>query len=117
MAGIRLMRCCEECGNEVAYADIVKGLKTDEGDLITLDAAELESLPSASGNREINVVEFVPAEQVDPLLLDIKLLPGAGRESGQAVRAAARRTAPNRSDGAGQGRDPATRAAGFAAGA
>ena len=67
---IRYKRCCEDCGHEVDYADIIKGLETDEGELITLDAAELEALPTASGNREINVIEFVPAEQVDPLLLD-----------------------------------------------
>lgn len=67
---IRYKRVCEVCGNEVEYADIVKGFETEDGELITLDEADLESLPVASGNREIDVMEFVPSDQVDPLLLD-----------------------------------------------
>jgi DNA end-binding protein Ku len=67
---IRYKRVCEVCGNEVEYADIVKGFETEDGELITLDEADLESLPAASGNREIDVMEFVPSDQVDPLLLD-----------------------------------------------
>lgn len=66
---IRYRRVCEVCGNEVDYADIVKGYETEDGELITLDEADLESLPAAGG-REIEVVEFVPADQVDPLLFE-----------------------------------------------
>lgn len=67
---IRYQRLCTVCGEEVDYADIVKGYETEDGELITLDEADLESLPTANGNREIDVVEFVPSDQVDPLLLD-----------------------------------------------
>jgi DNA end-binding protein Ku len=67
---IRYRRVCEVCGQEVEYADIVKGFETEDGELITLDDADLESLPVASGSREIDVVEFVPADQVDPIILD-----------------------------------------------
>ena len=67
---IRYKRTCTVCDNEVDYADIVKGYETPDGELITLDEADLETLPVASGNREIDVVEFVPSDQVDPLLLD-----------------------------------------------
>jgi len=67
---IRYKRVCEVCGNEVEYADIVKGYETEDGELLTLDEADLESLPVASGNREIDVMEFVPSDEVDPLLLD-----------------------------------------------
>jgi DNA end-binding protein Ku len=67
---IRYKRTCTVCGEEVDYADIVKGYETPDGELITLDEADLESLPTASSNREIDVVEFVPADEVDPLLLD-----------------------------------------------
>ncbi|WP_037069694.1 Ku protein [Pseudonocardia acaciae] len=66
---IRYKRFCTVCGNEVDYADIVKGYETEDGQLITLDEGDLESLP-ASGSREIEVVEFVPADQVDPLLFE-----------------------------------------------
>ncbi len=66
---IRYRRVCEVCGNEIAYADIAKGYQTEDGELVTLDAEDLASLPLSS-SREIEVVEFVPAEQVDTLLLD-----------------------------------------------
>ncbi|MQA15739.1 MAG: Ku protein [Pseudonocardiaceae bacterium] len=66
---IRYKRFCEVCGDEVAHADIVKGYETDDGELVTLDDDDMATLPTSTG-REIEVVEFVPAEQVDPLLLD-----------------------------------------------
>jgi DNA end-binding protein Ku len=66
---IRYKRVCEVCGEEVDYADIVKGYETEDGELVTLTEEDLDALP-VNSSREIEVVEFVPAEQVDPLLLD-----------------------------------------------
>lgn len=66
---IRYKRVCEVCGEEIPYEDIVKGYETEDGELVTLDGDDMATLPATTG-REIEVVEFVPAEQVDPLLLD-----------------------------------------------
>jgi DNA end-binding protein Ku len=66
---IRQKRTCSVCGEEVAYSEIAKGYETDDGQLIMLDDDDLASLPTASGH-EIDVVQFVPADQVDALLLD-----------------------------------------------
>jgi len=66
---IKYKRTCSIDGEEVEYADIVKGYDTDDGELITLDDADLDSLPQASGH-EIDVIEFVPGDQIDPLLFD-----------------------------------------------
>jgi DNA end-binding protein Ku len=66
---IKYKRTCSVCGEEVEYADIVKGYETEDGELITLDENDLDSLPVASGH-EIDVIEFVPADQIDPLLFD-----------------------------------------------
>lgn len=66
---IRYKRTCSVCGEVVEYADIVKGYETEDGELITLDESDLDSLPQAAGH-EIDVVEFVPADQVDPMLFD-----------------------------------------------
>ncbi|MBP2364490.1 non-homologous end joining protein Ku [Pseudonocardia parietis] len=66
---IRYKRTCEVCGEEVTYADIVKGFETPEGELITLDENDLASLPVSTGH-EIDVVEFVPNDQIDPMLFD-----------------------------------------------
>jgi DNA end-binding protein Ku len=66
---IHYKRVCEVCRNEVEYPDLAKGYETEDGELVTLDSDDMASLP-LSTSREIEVVEFVPAEQVDPLLLD-----------------------------------------------
>ncbi|MPZ64988.1 MAG: Ku protein [Pseudonocardiaceae bacterium] len=66
---IRYKRFCELCGAEVPYEDIVRGHETVDGEVVTLDDEDMASLPGGTA-REISVLEFVPGEQVDPLLLD-----------------------------------------------
>ena len=66
---IRQKRTCSVCGEEVEYAEIAKGYETDDGQLIMLDDDDLSTLPTATGH-EIDVVEFVPSDQIDALLLD-----------------------------------------------
>ncbi|ATG52848.1 Ku protein [Brachybacterium vulturis] len=64
---IRYQRTCEVCGREIDYEHIDKAYA--EGDkTVVLTDEELDSLP-AEDNDEIDVVQFVPAEQVDPILL------------------------------------------------
>jgi DNA end-binding protein Ku len=65
---IRYQRRCEICGRVVEFQDIDKAY--DAGDrTVVLTAEDLKSLPSEK-SREIDVVEFVPAEQVDSIRLD-----------------------------------------------
>jgi DNA end-binding protein Ku len=66
---IKYRRVCTVDGDEVEYADIVKGYETDDGELITLTDEDLDSLPAAAGH-EIDVIEFVPADQIDPMLFE-----------------------------------------------
>ena len=66
---IKYKRVCTVDGEEVEYADIVKGYETDDGELITLTDEDLDSLPMAAGH-EIDVIEFVPADQIDPMLFE-----------------------------------------------
>ncbi|MCR2814292.1 non-homologous end joining protein Ku [Microbacterium jiangjiandongii] len=65
---IRYQRKCEICGEVVAYADIDKAY--DDGEqTVVLTADDIASLPSER-SREIDVVEFVPSDQIDLLTLD-----------------------------------------------
>jgi DNA end-binding protein Ku len=65
---IRYQRICELDGEVVPYADIDRAY--DDGEkTVVITKADLESLP-AERSREIDVVEFVPTEQIDPLLFD-----------------------------------------------
>lgn len=65
---IRYRRTCGVCGEQVEMADIAKGFQTDDGELVVLTDEDLAELPLAT-EREISVLEFVPSEQVDPILL------------------------------------------------
>jgi DNA end-binding protein Ku len=63
---IKYKRVCSVCGEEVAYADIAKGYELDDGRLLVLDNEDFEKLPIET-DRSIQVVEFVPAEELDPI--------------------------------------------------
>ena len=65
---IRYRRFCSACGEEVPISDIAKGYETADGEMVVLTDADLAELPLATG-REIEVLEFVPADQVDPIML------------------------------------------------
>lgn len=65
---IRYQRTCEVCGETVAYADIDRAY-VEEGQTVVLTKDDLAALP-AEKSREIDVVEFVPSDQVDLLTLD-----------------------------------------------
>ncbi len=66
---IRMKRVCSECGEEVAYADIGKGYEDASGQRVVLRPADLDDLPAGPA-KEIEVLQFVPTEQVDPILFD-----------------------------------------------
>lgn len=65
---IRYRKFCSIEDVQVEYADIAKGYETEDGQLVILTDEDLEQLPLAT-EREIEVIEFVPADQVDPILL------------------------------------------------
>ncbi len=65
---IRYQRRCEVCGKVVDYAHIDKAY--DDGNTtVVLTEDDLKSLPEER-SREIEVVEFVPSDQVDPIMFD-----------------------------------------------
>jgi DNA end-binding protein Ku len=65
---IRYQRVCEIDGEVVPYQHIDKAYDDGERTVIITDQ-DLKSLP-AERSREIEVVEFVPTEQVDPIRFD-----------------------------------------------
>jgi DNA end-binding protein Ku len=53
----------------VAWDDVVRGVQTDEGELVTVPREELERIrPERS--RSIDIQDFVELEQIDPVYLD-----------------------------------------------
>ncbi len=65
---IRYQRRCEICGKIIDYEHIDKAYDDGERTVI-LTNEDLKSLPEEK-SREIDVVEFVPSDQIDPIMFD-----------------------------------------------
>ncbi|MDR7081750.1 DNA end-binding protein Ku [Arthrobacter ginsengisoli] len=65
---IRYQRRCEVCSEIVDYEDIDKAYE-DDGRTVVLSREELKSIPAES-SHEIDVVQFVPAGQLDPMMFE-----------------------------------------------
>lgn len=77
---IRYERRCEVCGREIDYEHIDKAYEDGDKTVVLTDE-ELDALP-AEENDEIDVVQFVPSDQVDPILLGTSyFLEPVGRSS------------------------------------
>src|SRR3954447_16382552 len=66
---IKMRRVCTVCGEEVPYDQLAKGYESPDGRAVVLTDDDFADLPLTS-SREIDVLEFVPTEQVDPIMFD-----------------------------------------------
>jgi DNA end-binding protein Ku len=66
---IRYKRVCEICGEVVEYRDIAKAYDSDDGRTVIITDEDIATLPEER-SREIEVLEFVPASQIDPIMYD-----------------------------------------------
>jgi len=66
---IRYKRVCEVCGEVVDYRDIARAYESDIGQTVIITDEDLATLPEEK-SREIEVLEFVPASEIDPLMYD-----------------------------------------------
>ncbi len=65
---IRYQRRCEVCSKIIDYSDIDKAYE-DDGRTVVLSKDELKSIPAES-SHEIEVVQFVPSEQLEPMMFE-----------------------------------------------
>jgi DNA end-binding protein Ku len=63
---IKYQRVCAKCGEVVAYEHIVKGYEYEKDRYVVLTDEELDSVPVES-SRAIDILQFVDAEEIDPL--------------------------------------------------
>jgi DNA end-binding protein Ku len=63
---IKYKRICSVDGQEVSYGDIAKGYEMSTGEVVVLTDEDFADLP-LSTSRNIDVLQFVPLEQVDPI--------------------------------------------------
>jgi DNA end-binding protein Ku len=64
---IKYKRTCSIDGEEVTYDDIAKGYDIGGGEMVILTDEDFADLPLTT-SRAIDVLEFVPADQIDPIL-------------------------------------------------
>ena len=69
MGRIRYSRVCEKCGEVVPFEDIEKAFEGDDGQVVMITDEDLASLPT-DRSHEIEIIEFVPTDQIDPLMYD-----------------------------------------------
>jgi DNA end-binding protein Ku len=65
---IRYQRRCEVCSQVIDYSDIEKAFEED-GRTVILSKDELKSIP-AENSHEIEVVQFVPSDQLEPMMFE-----------------------------------------------
>ncbi|WP_327151297.1 non-homologous end joining protein Ku [Nocardia sp. NBC_01329] len=66
---IKYDRVCTICGQSVAFADIDKQYESPDGEKVVLNDDDFAKLPVAE-KHEIPVLQFVPSDQIDPILYD-----------------------------------------------
>jgi DNA end-binding protein Ku len=66
---IRFRRFCSIEDVEVPYEDIAKGYELPDGEVVILTEDDMADLPLPT-TRSIEVVQFTPAEQLDPILFN-----------------------------------------------
>jgi DNA end-binding protein Ku len=66
---ISYKRWCDHCKKEIAWNDVVKGLKQEDGSYFILTQEKIKELkPKKTDSLEI--VEFVNADQIEPIYLE-----------------------------------------------
>lgn len=83
-------RMCSKEGKEVPFDEVVRGYETSPGRYVVLTKEEIES-PARERGKTIDLEDFVPAGQIDPVYYDTPywLGPQKDGEEGYAVLEAA----------------------------
>jgi DNA end-binding protein Ku len=66
---VKMQRTCSVDGKPIEFKELAKAYETPSGQVVLMEDSDFEGLP-VPGMREIEVVEFVPSDQIDPVLLD-----------------------------------------------
>ncbi|WP_354701942.1 Non-homologous end joining protein Ku [Paraconexibacter sp. AEG42_29] len=84
-AKIEHRRFCAEEDKEVPYEEIAKGHEVADGKYAVLTQEQLAAA-TPGGSKTIAVEEFVPVDDIDPILHDRAYHLGAGKDAGAAYR-------------------------------
>jgi DNA end-binding protein Ku len=65
---IRFRRVCSACLADVPFEEVAKGFELPTGEMVVLTDDDMADLPLPT-TRSIEVLQFAPADQLDPILL------------------------------------------------
>jgi DNA end-binding protein Ku len=83
MGGVAQKRVCKECGEDVVYGDIVKGIEVG-GTLVTVTEDDFAQLEGERG-KQIEITQFVDQSQIDPIMFEDSYYLGGGKVGGEKV--------------------------------
>jgi DNA end-binding protein Ku len=66
---VKYKRVCSIDGEEVEYGDIAKGYELPDGQVVILTDEDFDQMP-LSTRREIEVLEFVDQDEIDPIMFE-----------------------------------------------
>jgi DNA end-binding protein Ku len=76
-------RVCSKEDKEVPYDEVVRGYETSPGRYVVLTKDEIEA-PSRERGKTIDLEDFVPADQIDPIFYDKPYWLGPQKDADQA---------------------------------
>jgi DNA end-binding protein Ku len=84
-ARIKQVRICSKDGKEVAYKQVAKGYEVRGGEYVMLTQDEIDAA-AGEGSHLIELEEFVPAGEIDPVFYDRTYHLGVGDDGEGAYR-------------------------------
>jgi DNA end-binding protein Ku len=67
---IKQKRWCTTHDREVGPDELVKGWEVAKGEFVIVEDADLEAIERTDDSRSIDIMRFVPLEEVDPIFFD-----------------------------------------------
>ncbi len=68
-APLHYERHCDTCGEVVPWESVVRGYEYEKNKFVVVTEEEMENLPQAK-SKSIDILEFVNAEEIDPIHFD-----------------------------------------------
>ena len=108
---IRQKRWCPVHEVDLSPDEIVRGWEVAKGKFVPVEDAELEALESYDTSKTIEIEQFVPGGEVDPVFFDrtYYLVPAATEAQRRRMRCSSRRCVPPGSSGSARSCSPARR--------
>lgn len=91
-ARIKYKRVAESDGQEVPYEEIVKGYEIDKDRYVVFTDEELEQALTTRGAGLVDVVQFVKAEEIDPIYYRAAYYLARSRPASRRTRSCSRRS-------------------------